>query len=127
MVQRKCIQMSQFTTPLRVELIDDYLFRTTDGFVYIVGSLSGSEKIEVQAGFETDFASIPRLLWSVLPPHGKYAKAAVLHDWMYANAYRDKAYADKIFHEAMVVLGVSTFKAKLMYNAVKIFGRGKYK
>ena len=56
-VQRKGIQMSQFTTPLKVELIDDYLFRTTDGFVYVVGSISGSEKIEVPAGFETDFVS----------------------------------------------------------------------
>lgn len=39
--------------------------------------------IRVPAGFVTDFASIPRAFWVVLPPTGKYGKAAVVHDYLY--------------------------------------------
>ena len=31
----------------------------------------------VPAGFETDFASIPRIFWRLLPPVGRYGKAAL--------------------------------------------------
>lgn len=30
--------------------------------------------IEVPAGFETDFASVPRLFWRVVPPWGRYSR-----------------------------------------------------
>ena len=79
------------------------------------------------AGFITDLASVPRALWSVFPPHGKYAKAAILHDYMYANGYKDKKTADRIFLEAMEVLGVPKWRRKTMYWAVRMFGRGNYK
>lgn len=120
--------MTQFTTPLIGYFNDDMtLYTLTEEFEYHVGLYPSQNVISVPSGFDTDFAPVPKYLRWVVSPFGCYGKAAVLHDWIYANAYRDKAYADKIFHEAMVVLGVSTFKAKLMYNVVKIFGRGKYK
>lgn len=37
----------------------------------------------VPKGTETDLASIPRLLWALYPPFGKYAFAAVIHDMLY--------------------------------------------
>lgn len=39
-------------------------------------------KILVPKGFKTDLASIPRFIWSFLPPNGKYQKAAILHDYL---------------------------------------------
>lgn len=39
--------------------------------------------IIVPRGFVTDLASIPRPLWSWLPPDGPWAKAAVIHDYLY--------------------------------------------
>lgn len=39
--------------------------------------------IIVPRGFVTDLASIPRPLWSWLPPDGPWAKAAVIHDFLY--------------------------------------------
>jgi hypothetical protein len=118
--------MSKFTTPLKVEVIDNFKFRIIERFEYYVDSPDG-EVIKVQKGFTTDFASIPRFLWSILPPHGKYAKAAVIHDWMYNNAYKTKEFADKTFYDAMLVLGVRKYIARSMYIFVKMLGKGKYK
>ena len=48
------------------------------------------ERIEVAEGFETDFASVPRLLWVVLPKWGKYGNAAMVHDWLYWKQDRSR-------------------------------------
>jgi hypothetical protein len=65
-------------------------------------------RIIVPRGFVTDFASIPRPLWSVIPPRGKYNRPAIVHDWLYQNAPIDpatkqrcvQAQADYILREA---------------------------
>ncbi|EGV8341913.1 DUF1353 domain-containing protein, partial [Salmonella enterica] len=62
----------------------------------------------------------------ILPPDGKYAKAAIIHDWMYDNALRTKKEADLIFLDGMTVLGVPQWKRTIMYWAVRLFGRGMY-
>ena len=63
--------------------------------------------ITVPAGHRTDFASIPRVLWPLLPPVGRTGKAAVIHDWLcdeHPHSVDHKMAAD-IFNEAMTVLG----------------------
>ncbi|EDF4587438.1 DUF1353 domain-containing protein, partial [Salmonella enterica] len=67
-----------------------------------------------------------RIFWTLLPPDGKYAKAAIIHDWMYDNALRTKKEADLIFLDGMTVLGVPKWKRIIMYYAVRLFGRGSY-
>ncbi|WP_353721348.1 DUF1353 domain-containing protein [Dyadobacter sp. 676] len=39
----------------------------------------------IPAGYRTDFATIPRLLWPLMPPHGRMANAAIAHDYAYDN------------------------------------------
>ncbi|EOT1851707.1 DUF1353 domain-containing protein [Escherichia coli] len=39
---------------------------------------------------------------------------------------RTKAEADRIFLDAMTVLGVSRWRRLIMYYAVRFFGSGKY-
>jgi hypothetical protein len=39
--------------------------------------------IDVPAGFVTDFASIPRSLWTLASPHGFYSRASIIHDLLY--------------------------------------------
>ncbi|HBA6776776.1 TPA: DUF1353 domain-containing protein [Escherichia coli] len=68
-----------------------------------------------------------RILWSVFPPHGRYARAAIIHDWLYDNALRTKREADKIFLDAMCVLGGPRWRRMLMHCAVRLFGRGSYR
>lgn len=119
--------MSQFTTPLIGYFNDDMtLYTLTEEFEYHVGSYPSQNIISVPSGFETDFASVPKSLRWVVSPFGRYGKAAVLHDYLYANAIGTKEYADDIFNEAMKVLGVNPLTRWVMYTAVRLFGRGNY-
>ncbi|EBY3151137.1 DUF1353 domain-containing protein [Salmonella enterica subsp. enterica serovar Teshie] len=74
----------------------------------------------------TDLASVLRIFWTPLPPDGKYAKAAIIHDYLYDNALRTKKEADQIFLDGMTVLGVPKWKRIVMYWVVRWFGRGNY-
>ncbi|EHI7918926.1 DUF1353 domain-containing protein [Salmonella enterica] len=73
-----------------------------------------------------DLASVPRIFWSLMPPDGRYAKAAIIHDYLYDNALRTKREVDRIFLDGMTVLSVPKWKRTVMYWAVRLFGRGKY-
>ncbi|ECC9619356.1 DUF1353 domain-containing protein [Salmonella enterica subsp. diarizonae] len=74
----------------------------------------------------TDLASVPRIFWTLLPPDGKYAKTAIIHDYLYDNALRTKKEADLIFLGGMTVPGVPKWKRIVMYLAVRWFGWGMY-
>ena len=92
-----------------------------------MGSYPSSTVISVPAGTVTDLATVPRLLWAIFPPHGRYAKAAIVHDYLYEQAIGSKPYADRTFLEAMEVLGVSRLTRMVMYWTVRLFGRGNYR
>ena len=123
--------MSSFTTPLKIEfdhagdekkpyaLLEEFLYYTK------IDQPEGAERlIRIPAGYRTDFASIPRLFWPVLPPHGPYGKAAVVHDWLCDEQPHsvDHRTAADIFGEAMDVLHVSKWKRSVMVWSVKHFG-----
>ena len=80
--------------------------------------------ITVPPGFVSDGASIPSILWSVVgsPWSGDYPEAALVHDFLYFKQAHKRAHADRVFIEAMKVLGVNWFKRRLMYSAVRSFG-----
>ncbi len=78
--------------------------------------------VNVPVGFLTDFASIPRVFWSLLPPDGTYTYAAVLHDFLYWDQTQAKASADKILLAAMQEFKVPAATANTIYEAVKIAG-----
>jgi len=57
------------------------------------------------------------------PPHDPdYAAAAVVHDFLYEwkQGLFTRVVADAIFYEAMRILGVPTWKAVMMYLAVRL-------
>jgi hypothetical protein len=119
--------MSSFTSPADLRLLDSYRWMLLTDFVYHVGDYPSEQIILVPAGTVTDLASVPRILWAVFPPHGKYAKAAIVHDYLYEKGIGTKAEADRIFLECMGVLSVPKWRKKLMYWAVCLFGKGNYK
>lgn len=84
----------------------------------------GTRLITVPANFTTDFASVPRGLWNILPKMGPWDKASVIHDFLYQTGSVPKATADAIFSEAMSISGVPTWKRWTMYLAVS-FGGGR--
>jgi hypothetical protein len=118
--------VSKFYRPLELEYVDGRVFRLTAAFTY--GSVLLARVLEIEAGFLTDFASVPRALWTLLPPTGRYGKAAVLHDDLYRTpGLATRAQADGVFLEAMTELGVSKATRQIMYRGVRWFGRGAYK
>ena len=120
--------MSSFTSLLIVSpLPDGERWKLVRSFSYHIGGKYSKEFIQVPAGFITDFASTPPHIWMIIPPWGKYGKAAVIHDYLYQTGLHTREEADYIFKEAMGVLGVSKLKIFLMYWAVRIFGGSAYK
>lgn len=81
-----------------------------------------TETFTVPIGFVTDFASIPRILWSLVPPYGRYTKAAVLHDHFYVTQSITRRDADGLFRRTMKELGVSRLLSRVMWLAVRIGG-----
>jgi hypothetical protein len=85
--------------------------------------------VTAYAGFNTDFASIPRILWRIAPPAtGRYIWAAVIHDYIYrtADVNITRKEADKIFLNAMIESGVNPFLRQAMYRSVRLGGGSSF-
>lgn len=124
--------MNNFTSELIVKSITPTKWQLTGDFFYYFNESDKEKGILIPRNFITDFASSPRLLWSLVPPTGRYTKAAVLHDYLYSKDEElelniSRKQADKIFLNAMQVLGVKKWRAYAMYFAVRIFGFKAYK
>ena len=114
-----------FDRPLDLRDNGNRTFTLLHGFSYRSKALGTNLTVHVPKGFETDFASVPRLLWSLFPPYGKHGKAAVIHDYLYLLVRRRKfsrAVADAIFLAAMKDLKVAWWKRYTMYLAVRVAG-----
>ncbi len=107
-----------FPTPADLRILSDYRWEVLTPIDYACNGVD----VTVPAGFVTDLASVPRPLWSLFPPHGEYAKAAILHDYLYQLKIGTRASADKAFLSAMESLGVPAWKRWPLYAAVRVFG-----
>ena len=111
------------TGPLRVEILSDGV-RGRLLWPFRVRLADGRE-VEVPVGFVTDFASVPRAFWRLIPPWGRYSPAAVVHDYLYGQDDWPKAEADRAFLDLMRQVGVPRWKRTMMYWAVRWFGEKK--
>lgn len=84
-------------------------------------------EVLVPAGFVTDFASIPRAFWSLLPPDGVYTYAAVIHDYLYWYQERTREESDRIFKLAMQDLHVGATTTNAIHAAVRLAGGGAWR
>jgi hypothetical protein len=114
--------MSSFTEPLAVMQISKNMWMTLRDFSFYVGKESDNDVINVPSGTKTDFASIPRFLWTFFPPIGKYTQSAVLHDYLVIENKRSWKECADIFLEAMKVQGVSEWRRNTMYFFVRAYG-----
>lgn len=115
--------MSRFTDILTVSpLADGKTWVTRKEFGYDIGEEGSGKSIDVPLGFKTDFASVPRLLWALIPRWGKYGNAAVIHDYSYWDQMFSRKEADLVFREGMEVLQVPLWQIVLIYYAVRWFG-----
>lgn len=108
-----------------------YVGRFRDPMYFLTKSISWGpsgdqvgkfEKVEVPAGFVTDFASIPQSFWSELRPDGDYAYAAVIHDYLYWTQAGKRDVADQILDFGMQDLKVDRVIRAAIYRAVRLFG-----
>jgi hypothetical protein len=143
--------VSRFTAHLGLWLVEDTdgkpitrngrcQWRLSGPLPYDVGEEGSGETITIPGGFVTDLASVPKLFRGLLPPDGPWAKAAVVHDFLYwsRGTCRDalgriqrtriepytRKEADDIFAEAMKVLGVPAWRRKAIWTAVRLGGQG---
>lgn len=132
---------------------DDALYRLTQDWSYdwVEPVFDTPLRLTVPKGFETDGASVPRLLWTLvgITPDGLHRAAAVAHDFIYRysghlpagshqlqmqvqmpmpSSMRDTGHlwtrkeADRLFARILRECGVSKTRRRIMYLGVRIGG-----
>lgn len=89
-----------------------------------------SSGLIVPAGFESDGASVPRLLWGVVFPRDdrKALFGAIVHDFIYRTHPEKwtRADADEVFLYLLQQGGVSYIRRTRAYVGVRLFGRSSW-
>lgn len=82
--------------------------------------------IDVPAGFVTDFASIPRPLWTLASPHGFYSRASIIDDFLYWDQRCTREQADRIMLIAMQESAVGFAERQAIYAGVRAGGQSSW-
>lgn len=116
-----------FLSPLQTALIDeqDGRFKLVSPLIYFSEILGG--KITVPEGFDTDFASVPRLPVVYVLYANRGRRAAVVHDFLYRNGMFERSTCDAIFREALRAGGENFFVSWAMWAGVRLGGVFHYK
>jgi len=109
------------------------LYSALPGYRYYIGSMDSGRYVDVETGFITDGATIPRFLWWLLPPIEEYTQCTTLHDKLCTTYYilelRDgleqqvpvtRKVIDGILKESMDVLNVTPWKKKAIMLGVNL-------
>lgn len=118
-----------FKEDLIVKSVGPYQWQIVTPFYFYFDENKKEEGVTVPEGFITDFASVPRILWSIFPPIGLYTKAAVMHDYLYKSGYSigdKRKFCDKMFLEGMRALEVGWVVRYCMYIGVRIGGKKSF-
>lgn len=119
--------MSKFITELDARLKDDDKIWVIDLPLIYVSDILG--KITVPMGFETDFASVPRLPFIYTFFGDRAHRESVIHDYLYRTDSIPAATYDQandVFLEAMECRGKRWLVRKCMYWGVCVGGFTSY-
>lgn len=112
--------MGEFLTdPILIGMDDGVHWTLDNNLVY---KPHASDQIVVPMGFVTDFASIPRMFWTILPKWGRYGRAAIVHDYLYTVQKTTREFADGILLEAMTDSGVGWVTRHTIFRHVRWWG-----
>jgi hypothetical protein len=113
-----------FPDPLRVEMRHMANGRRLWQLDHRFRAVTSLGIIEAPAGFITDLASTPRLLWTGFSPSDEYLPAAIPHDWLYSreNHTITRRQADDLMLELMHHLGIPWPRRHAVHTAVRLFG-----
>lgn len=116
---------SQFLSACVVEVIDrPGYFRLTQDLIYYSARLK--RQIIVPAGYETNFASIPWFMQSIIQVNGKHRKPAVVHDYLCDHGDDPEVNvpqreADFILLEGMKVTDTRKTQQYVMFPLVRLY------
>lgn len=115
---------TEIVTDTCIKPMMDYHYKTCNSIKFVVND----RKFEIPADFETDLASIPKVAWPIMAPaHSSLIRPAIIHDWFYRETCSFTRFqTDLIFYHMLRNDGVSSFKASIMYYAVRWFGWNYY-
>lgn len=99
--------------------------RLTRPFTYSYGT-DGFCASFVPAGFETNYASVPRPFWFIFPPTGEPRRPSVAHDYHYATESVPRVLADVMFGIGCTQEGMTTRRAAIGVLALMLFGWWNY-
>jgi hypothetical protein len=131
-----------------LEPITDKAYRLEDAWTVEFQVANDTYRLRIPEGYETDGASVPRILWPLLRPDGLIRAAAVAHDYGYGtygkngkNDIKGEVYIsiagvwtqvtkwdfprkfwDEAFLNLMHQAGMSLWKRQAAYRSVKLFG-----
>lgn len=115
--------MSKFLSKLAVTVadnVDDGKWVVTEPLIY--ESDVAKRTIIVPVGFQTDFASVPRLPIIFELCGGTSHEAATIHDFLYVTHLVDRKTADAVLREASAVTKVPAWRRWMMWAGVRIGG-----
>lgn len=118
--------MAEFLSELDARCVDDMVWRLNDTLSY---QSDIADRIDVPAGFETDFASVPRIPVVYTLFGDRAHREAVVHDALYridSVPVVSRATADRVFLEAMECRGKGAFVRYAMYAGVRLGGWAAY-
>lgn len=109
------------------------LWNTRPGFRYYQGAKGSNRWVDVETDFVTDGATIPRILWWLLPPIGEYTQCTTLHDKLCTTYYVielvdgverrvpvTRKEIDAILKESLDVLEVTPWKKTIIMAGVNL-------
>jgi len=76
----------------------------------------------VPKGFVSDFASIPAVLWPVLPSWQRYGPAAIVHDYLYWSQHVSRHVADDYLLRGMRDMRVGPIRQAVIYRTLRLVG-----
>jgi hypothetical protein len=115
-------------TEIEAKFIGDKYVLTKDLTVY-TDYFGVRQVFTIPCGFDTDFASVPRIFWAFISPTDEFIRIpALIHDYLYRNKIYTREEDDAIFLEKMLSFDKNVvIKAYLAYLAVRLFGWVNYK
>ena len=117
-----------FLTPLDARQVGPDQWKLLSDLTFYTEKFRGT--CTARAGYACDFASIPKVIGSLVPKYGGFNAAAVIHDAALTNdLYADtgerqtwtRGYANDLFAEGLKATGVSWWRRSLMVAAVRMF------
>lgn len=89
----------------------------------LVIKLSNNDIINIPKGFKYDLSSTPRIIWTLLPPDGDFAIAALIHDYLYVNRMYNRKFVDsEMLKWSIVMNGTKKWSLHNIDNYTRYYG-----